>query len=186
MSNKLIFSQLFILASVAHGVDQTWISGNVNNDWNTTTGTNWDAGVAWLQNNSAIFGGTGETVTLTEGISVDGITFNVASYTISGSTLTLGASTINAAANATINSQIIAGSLNKTGAGTLTLGGSNTYAGGTTWADGSLTITNGAAFGTGALNITKTTAGTLTVANTAATTVANAITLPAPGAATCC
>ena len=184
MSNKLIFSQLFIMSSIAQAVDQTWISGNVNNDWNTTTGTNWDAGVAWLQNNSAIFGGTGETVTLTEGISVDGITFNVANYTISGSTLTLGAGTINAAANATINSQIIAGSLNKTGVGTLTLGGANTYAGGTTWADGSLTITNGAAFGTGALNITKTTAGTLTVANTAATTVANAITIPAPGAAT--
>jgi fibronectin-binding autotransporter adhesin len=184
MSLKLFFSPIFFLPMFAKAADQTWISGNVNNDWNTTTGTNWDAGVAWAQGNSAIFGGTGETVTLTEGISVDGITFNVANYTISGSTLTLGASTVNAAANATINSVLGGGSLNKTGAGTLTLGGANNYSGGTTWADGSVTITNGSALGTGAVGITKTTAGTLTVANTGATTVANAITLPAPGAAT--
>ncbi len=184
MINKLFYSPLFILATVAPAVDQTWISGNANNDWNTTTGLNWDAGVAWTQGNSAIFDGTGETVTLTEGISVDGITFNVANYIISGNTLTLGTSTINAAANATINSILSGGSLSKIGAGTLTLGGGNNYSGGTTWADGNLTLTNGSALGTGTLNITKATAGTLTIANTAATTVANAITLPAPVAAT--
>lgn len=183
MKTDRFIPTLVLLASLARAADQTWIQGNANNDWNTSTGLNWDAGVAWTQNNSAIFGGTGETVTLTEGISVDGLTFNVAGYTINGNTLTLGASTINAAANATINSILAGGSLSKTGTGTLTLGGANSYSGGTTWADGSLTITNGSAFGTGALSITKTTTGTLTVANTAATTVANAITLPAPGAA---
>ena len=185
MNHQLFFLPLFVLPILTQAANQTWISGNANNDWNTTTGTNWDAGVAWTQGNNAVFGVSGETVTLTEAISVGNLTFfALGNYIITGNSLTLGASTIDAGSNATINSTIPGGSLIKTGTETLTLGGSNTYAGGTTWADGSLTITNGAALGTGALDITKTTAGTLTVANTGATTVANAITLPAPGVAT--
>ena len=146
MINKLFYSPLFILATFAQAVDQTWMSGNANNDWNTTTGLNWDAGVAWTQGNSAIFGGTGETVTLTEGISVDGITFNVANYIISGNTLTLGTSTMNAAANATISSTLtgIGATLNKTGAGQLTLTGNNDFDGGLTLSAGPNTQAAGA------------------------------------------
>jgi hypothetical protein len=80
--------------TIAHAADQTWISlTGPTADWNTTD-LNWDAGVAWSQNNNAIFGGTGETVTLTEAISAGGLTFNVAGYTITGNTLTLAPASI--------------------------------------------------------------------------------------------
>jgi len=77
------------------GTDGNGASAGTAGNWNTTL-LNWDAGaaphVAWTNanNDTAIFGGTAGTVTLTEGITVGGITFDTASsYTIAGSTLTL-------------------------------------------------------------------------------------------------
>ena len=113
-----------IFGSIATAADQTWIDTNANNDWNTTE-LNWDAGAAWTQSNSAIFGGTGETVTLTAPITAESLTFNSSGYTIAGNTLTLaGAKTItvtNASDTAALTSTLTTGTLTKTGDGTLNI-----------------------------------------------------------------
>ncbi|OYV04545.1 MAG: hypothetical protein CFE26_16305, partial [Verrucomicrobiales bacterium VVV1] len=75
------------------------------------------------------------------------------------------------------------GSLRKSGPGTLILASTNTYSGGTTYSRGRVSISSGTGFGTGPVAITSTGSTTLTIANNAATTVANNISLPAPGAA---
>ncbi|MGC4016578.1 MAG: hypothetical protein QM755_18965 [Luteolibacter sp.] len=99
--------------------------------WNTTN-TNWtaDAGVSnvsWnnANNDTATLQGTAGAITLGEPITTGGITFSTASYSITGSTLTFGATanTVTNAGAASISS-IIAGTtgFTKAGAGTLTLG----------------------------------------------------------------
>src|SRR6478735_1548498 len=107
--------------------DQTWLDTNADNTWN---GPNW-SGAPWANGNNAIFGGTGETVALTAPVTVGNITFNSAGYTISGSTLTLGASTIDTVANSATISSVLAGTgkLTKVGNGSLVLTGANTYTG---------------------------------------------------------
>jgi autotransporter-associated beta strand protein len=80
------------------------------------------------------------------------------------------------------------------GGGTLALNGANTFAGGITHTAGSISINNGAGLGTGTYTVGAGVTGSatldsppsafLTVANTAAVTVANNIVLPAPAAAT--
>src|SRR5688500_795274 len=54
-------------AVTASAADQTWLNAGPTNNWNLTD-QNWDGNLAWTQSNSAIFGGLGETVTLTTGI----------------------------------------------------------------------------------------------------------------------
>lgn len=68
-------------AGAARAADQTWIDGNANNDWSTAA-PNWDAGGAWVNSNSAIFGGTGETVDVDGTVVFSNITFNAGGYTI--------------------------------------------------------------------------------------------------------
>ena len=108
--------------------------------WDTISSNWWNgtASVPWnnAANDVATFGninGAAGTVTLGTGITVGGITFNLAtagSYTIAGDTLTLGGATtpITANVNGTISS-VIAGPavLVKQGPGTLTLTGLNTF-----------------------------------------------------------
>ena len=127
--------------TAAQAADQTWLPAGPTNDWNTTD-LNWDAGVAWTQTNNAIFGGAGETVTLTEGIAAGGLTFNSSGYTISGNTLTLAAAAaINTGANnATIGSLIAGPSFSKSGAGELVLTGASNYAGALTINAGTLKV----------------------------------------------
>src|SRR5439155_15075986 len=80
---------------------------------------------------------------------------------------------IGGAGNVTINDAIATGSgtLTKDGAGTLTLSGANTYTGATTVSAGVLNIRNATALGT--------TAGGVTVANTAALELQGGITVGA-------
>ncbi|HEX7262228.1 MAG TPA: autotransporter-associated beta strand repeat-containing protein, partial [Luteolibacter sp.] len=125
-------------ASVAHAATGTWNGGAGN--WNTTdvgwtgvTGTPWDSTNG--ATNSAIFGGTAGTVSLTSGVFANALTFNTTGYTISGAnTLTLAGTTptvtTGSGVTATISS-IVAGTngLTKEGAGTLTLSGLNTFTG---------------------------------------------------------
>ena len=127
--------------TAAQAADQTWLPAGPTNDWNTTE-LNWDAGVAWTQTNNAIFGGAGETVTLTEGIAAGGLTFNSSGYTLSGNTLTLAAAAaINTGANnATIASLIAGPSFSKSGAGELVLTGASNYAGALTINAGTLKV----------------------------------------------
>lgn len=159
------------LGTVAHAVDlpQTWIDTNANNNWSQSD-LNWDSGVGWSQNNLAIFGGTGETVTLTEAISANGLTFNSNNYIISGNTLTLGGATPTATVTtsghtATINSTVAGtAGLTKTGAGTLILtNAANSYTGTTTVNGGELQAFVGTAagakttLGTGDINVNNAT-----------------------------
>ncbi|MGC4014082.1 MAG: autotransporter-associated beta strand repeat-containing protein [Luteolibacter sp.] len=142
--------------------------------WNTSNG-NWttDGGVtniAWsnANNDTAVFGGTGGTVTLGTPITVGGLTFNIAGYTITGSTLTLGAASnlVAANANATISS-IIAGtgsSLVKTGSGSLALNATNTFTGGLVISAGTVTTNNTAGAGTGTVTLGDANTGSSNVA----------------------
>jgi len=104
-----------------------------NGNWNTTT-NNWDQGAGsahtfWNNagNNTAIFGGTAGTVTLTNNITVGGLQFFTAGYMVRSNILTFGtAGNIAAYRDVTIAS-VVNGTVAvaKTGGGTLTLSGSN-------------------------------------------------------------
>ena len=124
----------FSLLSV-QAADQTWDDGDDNNVWNLAN-TNWDTSSIWTNNNSAIFGGTGETVDLGAAISVGNMTFNSDGYTISdsgadGSLSIAGSPTvITVATNCTAKiSDAIGGTggITKEGPGTLELTTANTY-----------------------------------------------------------
>ncbi len=130
--SSAIVATVTLLASQndSSAANQTYLDTSPLNTWNTTD-ANWDAGIVWTNGNTAIFGGTGESLTVST-VTTNGITFNSAGYTLGGGTITLSASsTVTAAANATINSAIAGGAFNltKTGAGTLTLGGTQSYTG---------------------------------------------------------
>ena len=129
------------------GAGDSLVTGGLG-AWNTTNG-NWttDAGVnnsAWVNanNDTAVFGDTGGAVTLGTGITVGGLTFNTAGYTVAGNTLTFGsAGNIAANTDAAISS-VLAGSpaIAKTATGILTLSGANTFSGQLTVENGTLSI----------------------------------------------
>jgi fibronectin-binding autotransporter adhesin len=137
----------------ARAVDQTYQDANPLNTWNTTD-ANWDAGVTWIDNNNAIFSGTGEPVTVGT-VVADAITFDSTNYALGSGTITLGAATtpITANASATINSVLAFGAntLSTAGAGTLTLGGANTGTGPINVTAGTLKLGNAGALGTSSL-----------------------------------
>jgi fibronectin-binding autotransporter adhesin len=125
-----------------------WATGSTGSvggagTWDTS-GLNWTAdGVTWsawsnptAPPDTAVFGGTAGTVTLSTGITVGGLTFDTTGYTISGNTLTLagGTAAMTTNADSTTISSVITGTsvFRKLGSGTLTLSGtSNDYSGGT-------------------------------------------------------
>ncbi len=144
----LLGSSLLAASSMAHAADVTWditpgtvgagnstITGGTG-AWNTTNG-NWttNGGVnnlAWVNanNDTAIFGDVAGTVTLGTGITVGGLAFNTAGYTVAGSTLTFGTpGNITTNVDATISSILAGSAITKLGTGTLTLQGQNTYSG---------------------------------------------------------
>lgn len=89
-SSNWVAPLLLAFSLCAHAADQTWDWANADNNWSTTA-TNWDAAATWTNGNTAIFGGTGEAIALGTGITVNGLTFDSAGYSISGGALTLGA-----------------------------------------------------------------------------------------------
>lgn len=151
--------------------DQTWLNGS--GIWNLSS-PHWNGGLPWTNGNNAIFGGTGETVTVAENVSVNHLTFNASGFTLTGSGL-LGLSTgslidiANAAHVATIDAVIQSGGFTKTGAGTLVLSRANTFDGAVAVNAGSLRITHGGALGT--------TTGATTVANGARIELSGGITI---------
>ena len=115
LAGAVLLVLLTLFAVVANAVDQTWDQASGN--WNTAD-TNW-TGAAWTNGNTAIFGGTAGTVTLGTGITVGGLTFDTAGYTVAGNTLTFGiAGNIAANADATISSILAGNAITKTGTGT--------------------------------------------------------------------
>jgi fibronectin-binding autotransporter adhesin len=127
----------------ANGGSGTWRVGAPGDGWTDMDGT---LNASWKQDQFAIFGGTGGTVTVDKSggtVSIGGAQFMVDGYVVQGDELNIsGASTVvrvgdgtAAGANmtATINSAITGtGGLSKEDLGTLVLGGANTYTGGTT------------------------------------------------------
>lgn len=69
--------------------NQTWNHLSSDNTWNLTS-TNWDAGLTWMQNNNATFGGSGETIVL----GPDAIIFNDLTFGVSGYTIAAGAGSL--------------------------------------------------------------------------------------------
>src|ERR1039457_5179377 len=123
---------------------------------------NWDNGTAdapissWTAGDSAVFGGSAasETVTagtltigsMTFGQGADGSGTSGTAYTVASGTITLSSGTIITNNTPTTISSVLAGSggsLTIWGAATLTLSGVNTYSGGTTIGSGSTLTING-------------------------------------------
>jgi autotransporter-associated beta strand protein len=181
--------------------DGSTVNINGASDNTTTTGLTWlgtgagagnwdnatvDAPIsAWTAGDSAVFGGSAasETVTsaaltigsMTFGQGGDGSGTSGTAYTISGSTITLSSgSTITANTPTTISS-ILAGtglSLTVGGTATLTLSGINTYTGGTTIGSGSaLTIGGAGKLGNGTYAGAIGNSGTFTYNSSAAQTL---------------
>jgi fibronectin-binding autotransporter adhesin len=151
---RLVFAlTLGLLQAEAFAADLYW-SGNgstqggagtwntTSNRWGTVAGgpysTAWNNG----NNDTAIFGNTAGTVTLGEGITVGGLTFSAATYTVTANTLTFGtAGIISNSVAATIASALAGtGAITKNGVGTLTLSGVNTFSGGIVLNAGTLSI----------------------------------------------
>jgi autotransporter-associated beta strand protein len=117
---------------------------------------NGNCDVPWQNGHNAVFWGTAGTVTLGATQTVNSVSFKTTGYTITGSTLTLGGSSVavDAGVVATIGS-VVAGSagLVKSGTGTLKLMSANAYTGGATVAAGTLVAGHGDAFALGVLNV---------------------------------
>ena len=164
-----ISSSALLCISSSHAADVTWdvTPGTVgvgngsltggSGVWNTSSG-NWttNGGVnnrAWVNanNDTAIFGGTvgTGTVTLGTGVTAGRLVFSTPNYSITGGTLTLGtAGNITANVNANIRSVLAGSAITKTGSGTLTLFGNNSYTGTMTVSSGTLSIGDGITNGT--------------------------------------
>ncbi|MCW1924237.1 autotransporter-associated beta strand repeat-containing protein [Luteolibacter arcticus] len=132
MNSRNLVSALSLAAVTSAQSAQTYQNSNPLNTWNAAD-ANWDAGVTWTNTtaNDAIFGGTGESVAVTT-VSARDITISSTGYVLTGSTITLGAtSVLTANADATINSGTAGGAttVTKQGTGNLTLGGGNAFTG---------------------------------------------------------
>ena len=99
-----------------------------------------------------------------------------------GSPVLTVSNTVNSSFAGTLRNSSGSLALNVAGPGTLTLAANNTYAGGTTIAGGAVSITSGGGLGSGPVNVTANLAGAttnfLTVANSAAVTLTNNLSLP--------
>ena len=123
--------------------------------WSTTSAGSDAALRSFAADDIAIFTGTAGTATLTEPITIGGLVFSGADFTVTGNTLTLdvssGAPSISVTGgNIATLSSIVAGSdgLTKTGNGVLKLtNSSNSYTGTTTISGGFLVISSAGALG---------------------------------------
>ena len=125
------------------GGNGTWRVGVPGDGW---TGVDGKINAAWAQDQFAVFGGTGGTVTVSNAggtVRINGAQFAADGYVLQGDAIELGASgTVvrvgdgsgtDATRSATVNVALTgAGGLVKDDVGRLILGGTNTYTGGTT------------------------------------------------------
>lgn len=85
----LALASLGIAAGSASAANQSWNTGGPTDNWSasTTTNLNWDGGVAWSDNNTANFSGTGEGVSVTGTVMVAGLNITGNNFSFSGSGL---------------------------------------------------------------------------------------------------
>ncbi|MDZ7617745.1 MAG: autotransporter-associated beta strand repeat-containing protein [Patescibacteria group bacterium] len=125
-----------LMACFSHSVlgqqDQTWDNGAGTDVWSTSA-ANWD-GVAWTNDNKAVFGAAGAgAVNVDDAVTVGGITFNATGYNVgdpdANGTLTIGSGgiiTVASGISATISETLSGTSgFTKAGAGTLLLAAAN-------------------------------------------------------------
>jgi fibronectin-binding autotransporter adhesin len=139
--------------------DGTWSTGATN--WTGASGTPWDATNG--PNNVAVFVTQRGTSTLSEPVTVNGITISATGRVIQSSTVTLASSGTQAVpvisvtlASSTISSVLEGTAFRKLGTGSLVLSGLNTYSGTTTINGGSVLIDNSSAVGSGPVVINGT------------------------------
>lgn len=150
------FATAILAGGPALAADQTYDDTSFSDFWNLTE-PNWDASAApWTNGNNAIFGGTGEFVSVNAAVTAGNLTFNSNGYTIAPGTGSLAlanagniATVTDAAHTATISIPVdgTGKALTKAGAGTLVLDASNSYDGGTTISAGTLQLGSGASDG---------------------------------------
>lgn len=123
----------------------SWKGGS--GDWDTTS-LNWQRSIlsAWTNtnNDTAYFWDNPGAVSLTEPITIGGLSFNIPGYLIANNTLALGKDAVldMPVAGSVTNTSPIAGSfgLEKTGQGRVVLGGADSYTGRTLVAGGTLAL----------------------------------------------
>ena len=194
-----------------------WWDGNASttnsaSDNSSTTGMNWLSGGnwddgntsgslgSWTAGNTAIFGGSPASQTVTAGtLTIGNLTFgggpqgatsgSTPAYTISGGTLTLSGTTMTVNTPTTVSSTLAGAgaSLTKSGSGSLILSGNNTYSGGTTISAGTLQVTynTSSSAGTGTITLGDASTGTDNVQlNINHASVSNAVTVANQGTGT--
>lgn len=132
--------------------------------WSTAASpANWDSAatagsdVPWTDGSEAVFGGTGDVVTVSGTVSASSLTFDSPSYRLTGGQVTLtGSPVIAIGGNDVTLETVIAGSgaISKTGTGTLTLAGNNSFTGVFTVSSGTVKAGSGTAFGSSSTGTT--------------------------------
>ena len=170
LSLPLLISCVVCLTPHAIAAPQTYDPASANGDaWNLLS-LNWDASAtAWINDNDAIFGGTGEPVSVTGAITANAISFTATGYSLAnngGSLALTGPATLSTDTGVTATiSQILSGTngLVKNGEGTIVLTSDNTVTGGVNINAGTLDLANPAnnAIGTLRGTVNVNTGGTL-------------------------
>lgn len=144
---------LFTGSIYAQGT-QTFDHTHPSSTWNTTT-ANWSGGT-WINNNNAIFDGTGKAVDIDASIIANAITFSATNYVLQDLNGTAGSLTLsngaivtvtNSGDTAEINESISGSAWIKDGSGTLYLTGDNSFTGALSIAAGTLKLGHANALG---------------------------------------
>ncbi|KRC81475.1 autotransporter-associated beta strand repeat-containing protein [Sphingomonas sp. Root241] len=150
---------------VINGGNGTWQNSTGNDNWTNTNGA---VNAPYSDGAFAVFGGTGGTVTVDNGlgqVTAAGMQFAANGYTLTGNPIALtgpqsvvrvgDGSAAGAGFTATINSALSGSTqLVKTDAGTLVLGGTNSYTGGTLVNGGTLRVSADANLGAASGGVT--------------------------------
>ncbi len=79
---QMVSAILIIATSLdAQAIEQRWNAADANNIWNLEN-ANWEGGTVWTNGNSAVFGGSGETVEVGAALTVSSMTFEVDGYAV--------------------------------------------------------------------------------------------------------
>jgi len=163
---------------VATSAIQLNVGGQAQNvNWNGTTGSTWDAGVAAAENwtVTSTYSGdqpnrffNGDAVTFADGASTGSIMIGAAN--VEPASISITSDSLNYTIGSSGGGKITSGSISKSGASALTLSVANTFNGGTTLNAGRLRLGADGAAGTGLLTING---GRLSAVGSTARLIAN-------------